>query len=51
VRGLRYRASAGVSEQRDLLIQTGISSFGYDEAYEVYAVGHGSGVLFKLVAH
>jgi glucose/arabinose dehydrogenase len=50
VRALRYSASAGVTEQRDLLTQTGISSFGYDEGYEVYAVGHGSGVLLKLVA-
>ncbi len=50
VRGLRYSATVGVFEQRELLFQPGISSFGYDEGHEVYAVGHGSGTLFKLVA-
>ncbi len=50
VRGLRYSPVSGVFEQRDLVSQPSISSFGYDESYEVYAVGHSSGSLFKLVA-
>ena len=50
VRGLRYSPVGGVFEQRDLVSQPSISSFGYDESYEVYAVGHGSGSLLKLIA-
>lgn len=50
VRGLRYDAASGIFEQRDLITQTGISSFGYDESYEVYAVGHTNGTLFKLIS-
>ncbi len=50
VRGLRYSAAGGVLQQRDLASLPGISSFGHDEGYEVYAVGHTSGELYKLIA-
>ncbi|MBI5611850.1 MAG: PQQ-dependent sugar dehydrogenase [Gammaproteobacteria bacterium] len=50
VRALRYSATGGVFQQRDLVSLPGISSFGHDEGYEVYAVGHTSGELYKLIA-
>jgi len=50
VRGLRYSPAGGVFEQRALANLPGISAFGHDESYEVYAVGHTSGELLKLIA-
>ncbi len=50
VRGLRQGAAGGVLAERDLVNLPGISSFGHDEGYEVYAVGHTSGELYKLIA-
>lgn len=50
VRGLRYGGVGGVLAERDLANLPGISSFGHDEGYEVYAVGHTSGELLKLIA-
>jgi glucose/arabinose dehydrogenase len=50
VHGLRYSAAGGVLAQRDLASLPGISSFGHDEGYEVYAVGHTNGELYKLIA-
>lgn len=50
VRGLRYGMAGGVLAERDLANLPGISSFGHDEGYEVYAVGHTSGELYKLIA-
>lgn len=50
VRGLRYSTADGVLAQRDLVSLPGISFFGHDEGYEVSAVSHTSGELFKLAA-
>ncbi|OGI41906.1 MAG: hypothetical protein A2150_07530 [Candidatus Muproteobacteria bacterium RBG_16_64_11] len=50
VRGLRYNAVGGVLAERDLASLPGISSFGHDEGYEVYAAGHTTGELYKLIA-
>jgi len=50
VRGLRYGSAGGVFAQRDLASLAGISSLGHDEDYEVYAVRHTTGELYKLIA-
>lgn len=48
VRGLRYDGVGDIVEQRELSNVSSLSSFGYGETYEVYAVNHGSGTLLKV---
>ena len=51
VRGLRYDGINGYSEARSFSpTVNSLSSFGYDESYEVYALNRDSGRLYKIVA-
>lgn len=50
IRGLHYDGTGGVLADRNLTSVSNLSSFGYDENYEVYALNHGSGTLFKVSA-
>ncbi|MCF6254721.1 MAG: PQQ-dependent sugar dehydrogenase [Gammaproteobacteria bacterium] len=51
VRGLRYDGIDSYSEERSFSpTVNNLSSFGYDESYEVYALNRGSGRLYKIVA-
>jgi len=51
VRGLRYDGVGGYSEERSFSPTVGnLSSFGYDESYEVYALNRGNGRLYKIIA-
>ena len=50
-RGLRYDDVSGYSEARAFRpTVNNLSSFGYDESYEVYALDRGNGRLYKIVA-
>jgi len=48
IRGLHYDGAGGTLADRDLTSVSNLSSFGYDENYEVYALNRGSGTLFKV---
>lgn len=50
VNGIRYSSTAGVSELRTLSNVTSLSSFGYDENYEVYALDLRAGTLYKVIS-
>ncbi len=50
VRGLRYDGVGSYSEERAFSpTVNNLSSFGYDENYEVYALNRGNGRLYKIV--
>ncbi|NOX91140.1 MAG: hypothetical protein GXP18_01420 [Gammaproteobacteria bacterium] len=50
VRGLRYDGVDSYSEERSFSpTVNNLSSFGYDESYEVYALNRDSGRLYKIV--
>ncbi len=50
VRGLRYDGVDSYSEERAFSpTVNNLSSFGYDENYEVYALNRGNGRLYKIV--
>jgi hypothetical protein len=48
IRGLHYDGAGGVLADRDLTSVSNLSSFGYDESHEVYALNRGNGTLFKV---
>ena len=49
VRGLRYDGVGGYAENRAFSSTVNnLSSFGYDEGYEVYALNRGGGILYKI---
>ena len=51
VRGLRYDGAGSYSEARSFSSTVNnLSSFGYDESYEVYALNRGNGRLYKIIA-
>lgn len=50
IRGLHYDGAGGVLAQRALISVPNLSSFGYDENYEVYALNREGGILFKVSA-
>jgi len=50
VSGLRYDGVSGYSEARAFRpTVNNLSSFDYDESYEVYALGRGNGHLYKII--
>jgi len=51
VSGLRYDGVSGYSEARAFSpTVNNLSSFGYDESYEAYALDRSNGRLYKIVA-
>lgn len=50
IRGLHYDGAGGILAQKALTSVSSLSSFGYDENYEVYALNRESGILFKVSA-
>lgn len=48
VRGARYDGAGGILVAKDLGAVSNLSSFGYDENFEVYVLNHGAGVLYKV---
>jgi len=52
LRGLRYDAKTGGYSSLRTFTPTvaNLTSFGYDERYEVYALNRGTGRLYKIVA-